>query len=110
MIQLKSNILQVKEIIKPTKAEMFSNLDVGNRIRLSINIDHAGTLHSSSGTRASYILATNLKTGEFTRKSFNQMPKFLEKFKFKIIEDYWQGYRHGVKNAHKSQQAEERSK
>lgn len=79
-IILKSEILEVKEIKKKTRATMFEKLKVGDRIQLSIPVDYAGTLHSSSGTMASYITAENLETGETARASFNQMPRRLEVF------------------------------
>ena len=85
-IILKSEILEVKKIKKKTRAKMFENLEVGDKIRLSIAVEHAGTLHSSSGTMASYITAENLETGETTRASFNQMPRRLEVFEFKMGE------------------------
>jgi len=81
-IILKSKILKVKAVKKKTQAAMFENLEVGDKIRLSIPVSHAGTLHSSSGTRASYITAENLETGETTRASFNQMPRRLDVFEF----------------------------
>ena len=86
-ITLKSGILEVKEVKKKTRAKMFEDLKVGDRIQLSIPVDYAGTLHSSSGTMASYITAENLETGETTRASFNQMPRRLEVFELTKIKE-----------------------
>lgn len=86
-IILKSDILEVKKIKKKTRAQMFENLEVGDSIILYIPVAHAGTLHSSSGTMASYITAENLETGETTKASFNQMPKRLNVFEFVKVDD-----------------------
>ena len=80
MILLKSNILEVSQIIKNTKATMFESLEVGSRIQLSIKVKAAG---SNKGTYASYIKIENLDSGEYTHKSFNEIEKILKCFDFK---------------------------
>jgi len=80
-IKLTSSLLEVEEIVKNTGAEMFCNLEVGDTIQLSVEVEGAGTRPSGS-TYATYIKAENTETGEHTYKSFNQIPKFLECFKF----------------------------
>jgi hypothetical protein len=81
MITLKSNVLKVAKINKSTTAEVFKDLKVGDRILLSIPVTYAGT-NTNRGTYASYIKVENLETGQVTYKSFNQLPRFLDYFKF----------------------------
>ena len=81
-ILLTSQVLEVAKINRKTKAKMFGNLNVGDVIEFSVPIKQAG---SNRGTYATYITATNLKTGEKTSSSFNQIPKILEAFEFKQV-------------------------
>lgn len=76
-ILLKSNILVVNRIIKKTRAKMFKNLKVGDEIQLSVEVAYAGR---NGGTHATYILIENLRTGEFTAKSFNEISIILDNF------------------------------
>lgn len=81
-IVLTSDTLEVIEIKKKTKAEMFKSLKVGDKILLSIPVKTAG---SNRGTYASYIKVENLQNGECTYKSFNQIVDILNLFEFKAI-------------------------
>ncbi len=83
-IILKSNTLRVVNIIKKTKATMFTNLMVGDEVKFSVQLKIAGS--NRGNTYATYIKTKNLRTGEITLNSFNQLPKILNKFKFEEIE------------------------
>ena len=76
-IFLKSEILQVRKINKRTKAEMFKELKVGDKITIEIEIKEAGR---NKASYASYLKITNLKTEEFTYKTFNTLPSILSNF------------------------------
>lgn len=77
---MKSEPLVVKKILGKTKAQMFGNLKVGDRVMFSKTIEASGSHRGR--TYASYIKAENLATGEFTLKSFNEIAHFLDKFEF----------------------------
>lgn len=81
-IIMKSEILEVVEITKKTKAKMFKDLKAGNKIQLSIPVKYAG---SNRGTYASYITIKNLDSGDVAYKSFNEITPILDNFKFKIV-------------------------
>ena len=78
-IFLKSDVLIVTKINKKTKAKMFENLKVGDKIEFCVPIKHAG---SNRGTYATYIGVRNVETGEETSSSFNQLPTVLRAFEF----------------------------
>jgi hypothetical protein len=78
-IMLESNVQKVVKINKKTKAQMFKNLKVGDRIHLSIAVKAAG---SHRGTYASYITIQNLQTEEVAVKSFNEIGTILDCFEF----------------------------
>jgi hypothetical protein len=77
---MKSEVLTVKKINKKTKAEMFKNIKVGNKILLSIPVESVG--RGYRGTYASYIRIDNLDTDEHTFKSFNEICYILPCFEF----------------------------
>lgn len=81
-IILKSDVLTVTKINRKTKAKMFENLKVGDKIEFSVPIKQAGR---SRGTYATYIKAINISTNEETFSSFNQLPSVLDAFEFEII-------------------------
>ncbi|HEY5561962.1 MAG TPA: hypothetical protein VIK72_09465 [Clostridiaceae bacterium] len=78
-IILKSDIITVTKINRKTKAKMFENLKVGDKIEFSVPIKHAG---SNRGTYATYIGVRNVETREETSISFNQLPTVLRAFEF----------------------------
>jgi len=82
-IILKSTVLEVKKVLNKTKAEMFKDLKVGDRIELSIPVKYAG---SNGGSYASYIKAENITTRDANYSSFNQMPSKLLNFEFINVE------------------------
>lgn len=71
-IILKSGVLTVVKINRKTKAKMFTNLKIGDKIQLS-----AGR---NSGSYATYIDVVNVGTGERTLSTFNQLPSILNAF------------------------------
>lgn len=81
---LKSELLTVTKINRKTKAKMFEHLVVGDIIEFSVPIKEAGR---NSGTYATYIKATNIKTGETTSSSFNQLPAVLKAFEFDAVKN-----------------------
>lgn len=76
-IVLESDTLVVTKINRKTKAKMFENLKVGDKIKFSVPIKYAGRNH---GSYATYILIKNIETGETTHSSFNQLPSILDAF------------------------------
>lgn len=76
-IILKSELLTISGIKRKTKAQMFKNLLVGDVVEFSVPIKRART---NRGTYATYIEAKNVKTGEVTHSSFNQLPIVLDAF------------------------------
>ena len=82
-IILKSNTLIVEEIKRKTSAKMFKDIEVGDMISLSVDVDYAGS--NRGMTYATYIKCTNLSKKDAAYKSFNEMPRFLNMFKLKEI-------------------------
>jgi hypothetical protein len=80
-IMLTSPDLTVIKINRKTKAQMFKNLKVGDKIQFYVPIKYAGR---NRGTYATYITAKNLETGESTQNSFNQISSILDAFEFGI--------------------------
>lgn len=78
MIILKSKPQIVVQITGKTKAKMFGNLKVGDKVQFSIPIKFAGS--NRGRTYASYVKCINLSTDEYTEMSFNQLPNILENF------------------------------
>jgi hypothetical protein len=78
-IILTSKIQTITKINRKTKAKMFENLKVGDKIQFSVPLKYAG---HNRGTYATYIEVMNMETGETTHSSFNQLPKILEAFEF----------------------------
>ena len=76
--------VEVKEILKPTKAEMFKNCKVGDVLRLTLPIKPAGRGYGTS--YVSYIEITNERTLEKTGKSLNQIPYVFDNFVFEELE------------------------
>jgi len=82
-IVLKSNTLIVEEIKRKTSAKMFKDIEVGDRISLSVDVDYAGS--NRGMTYATYIKCTSLSKKDVAYKSFNEMPRFLNMFKLKEV-------------------------
>jgi len=81
-IILKSDILTITKINRKTKAKMFENLSIGDKVVFSVPIKQAG---SNRGTYATYIKVENINTGEITHSSFNQIVSILDAFEFAIL-------------------------
>lgn len=79
-IVLKSDILIVSKVKKNTIAKLFKDLKPGDKIELSINVEHVGSRRGK--TYAPYILVTNIENGKSVHKSFNQLPMLLDAFDF----------------------------
>jgi hypothetical protein len=78
-IILKSDTITIIKINKKSKAKMFESLKVGDKIEFSVPVKAVGR---NGGTYATYIKVTNIKTGESTSGSFNQLPVILKAFEF----------------------------
>lgn len=78
-IILKSKELLVKEIITKTKARLFKDIEIGHSLLLTVEVKPAG--NGANGSHAKYIKCTNLTTGEWVYKSFNELPRLLRNFK-----------------------------
>ena len=89
-IILSSPAITITNIKRKTKAKMFCNLEIGDRIHFSVPLKYAGR---NRGTYATYITITNLETGEQTQSSFNQLPKVLDAFEF-TDEQFWEKCKH----------------
>lgn len=83
-IYLTSDILTITKINRKTKAKMFENLKVGDKIRFSVPLKYAGR---NRGTYATYIEIMNMKTYEKTHSSFNQLPIILDAFELEYQEE-----------------------
>lgn len=70
MFVLKSDVLRVVEVLKKSKAEMIGNLQVGDKIQMTVKSSPSG---SGRSLYATYIKVTNLQTNEYTHLSFNQL-------------------------------------
>ena len=82
-IVLKSNVLIVEGIERKTSAKMFKDIEVGDKLLLSVDVDYAGSNRGS--TYATYIKCANLSKNDVAYKSFNEMPRFLNMFKLKEV-------------------------
>ena len=82
-IVLKSNVLIVEGIKRKTSAKMFKDIEVGDKLRLSVDVDYAGSNRGS--TYATYIKCANLSKNDVAYKTFNEMPRFLNMFKLKEV-------------------------
>ena len=83
-IVLKSNVLIVEGIKRKTSAKMFKNIEIGDKLRLSADVDYAGS-NGGGSTYATYIKCDNLSKNDVAYKSFNEMPRFLNMFKLKEL-------------------------
>jgi hypothetical protein len=78
-IVMMSEVYRITRIVKPTKAEFFRNLKVGNLVRFSMEMKGPGRT-GRSGVYASYIKIHNLSTGSYTSRSMNELDNRLENF------------------------------
>lgn len=78
-IILESKVVIITKINRKTKAKMFENLNIGDKIKFSVPLKRAGR---NRGTYATYIKVENINTGETTNSSFNQLPIILDAFEF----------------------------
>lgn len=76
--------VEIKEILKPTKAKMFKDCKVGDVLRLTLPIKPTGRGYNSS--YATYIAITNERTLEKTGKSLNEIPYVFDNFVFEELE------------------------
>jgi len=72
--------MTVTKILKKTKAKMFENLKVGDRLLFSVPLQASG--RNGNSIYATYITVRNCETGETTQSSFNQLPIVLKAFSF----------------------------
>ena len=82
-IILKSKELLVKEIITKTKARLFKDIEIGHSLLLTVEVEPAG--QGANGTYATYIKCTNLTTGEWIYRSFNELPRLLRYLKLEEL-------------------------
>ena len=82
-IILKSNTLIVEEIVKKTSAKMFKDIEVGDKLSLSVSVEYAGS--NRGNTYATHIKCTNLSKNDVAYKYFNQMPRLLNMFELKEV-------------------------
>lgn len=68
------------KVYKKSSSPAFKDLQVGDIIEFSINIERVGT--GRSGSHAAYIKCVNPKTSLQSKLSFNQIGKVLENFEF----------------------------
>ena len=78
-IILMSETLTISKVKYKTKAKMLEHLKVGDKIKLSVDASPVG---SNRGTYAAYIEIKNIKTGETTQQSFNQIGVLYRTFDF----------------------------
>lgn len=83
-IIMKSPKIKVVKINRKTKAQMFKNLKEDDVIVFELSIKRAGRNYDT-GTYASYIKITNLKTSEYTYKSSNELSNILDAFELEEV-------------------------
>ena len=81
MITMSSHVLVVKKILKPTKVSMFCDLKVGDKIKLSVEAERAGS--KSIWARPGYIKVVRLTSKSWETKTvarFDEIEKWLERY------------------------------
>ena len=68
------------KVYKKSSSPAFKDLQVGDIIEFSIDIERVGT--GRGGSHAAYIKCVNPKTSLQSKLSFNQIGKVLENFEF----------------------------
>lgn len=76
---MKSKKIKVVKINRKTKAQMFKNLKENDLITFELSIKRSGRNYDT-GTYASYIKITNMRTNEYTYKSSNELSNILDAF------------------------------
>ena len=82
MILLTSKTLVVKNILKTTKATLFTDLVVGDKILISVPLKNPG---HGRGLYATYLTVKNLNNNCSTRLSFSQLSNILKCFEIEEI-------------------------
>ncbi len=75
--------VEVIEQIKPTKARMFENVEIGDVLEFSVPVHGVGVSRGRSYTVD--IKIKNLRNNEVTFSTFNQVGRTLKLFKFKEV-------------------------
>lgn len=70
-IMMKSEVYEIKQIKRKTKANVMKNWKIGDKIQLSVKASRVGI--GDSGTYATYINVNNITDGTHTMFSFNQI-------------------------------------
>lgn len=83
-INMKSKKIKISKINRKTKAEMFETLKENDYIIFEIPLKRSG---SGRSVYASYIKITNLRTNEYTYKSFNELSNILDAFELQEVGD-----------------------
>lgn len=76
-IVLQSGNLVVEKVLKKTKAKMFKDLKVGDKIQISVPVKVPGV---NRRTHATYLTVINTNNGEYACKSFNELTPILDCF------------------------------
>ena len=77
--------VRVTKKVKKTKAAMFSNIEVGDILELSISVDHVGG--NRGRTYAPTIYVINAMTSESTTETFNTITKRLNCFELEEVNE-----------------------
>lgn len=75
---------RVVGITKKTKAKMFDTINIDDVIAFELELNRVG-MNGRGGTYATYIKATNSRTGESAWKSMNEMDSILRCFEFEQV-------------------------
>ena len=78
-LTMRSDVVVVSKILKKTRARVFENFEVGDRIQLSVEAASVGG--SRGRSYAADICVANLTKGEHTFKTFNTLDP-LDNFEF----------------------------
>lgn len=79
-------VLECTTILKKSKAEMFKNIKLGDRILISFRF---GQSHwAINGVKALDLTAENLRTHEKVTKSIANMENCMKPFEFRTLDDY----------------------
>ena len=84
-ITMKSPKYRVINVLKQTKAKIFTDIKVGDIIQFSTPIEYAGS--NRGNTYAVDVKIENLNNKDVSYKTFNQLPKLLEHFNLEEVEE-----------------------
>ncbi|MGG1263755.1 hypothetical protein [Brevibacillus laterosporus] len=77
-ITMTSVVLEIVEIKNKTKAKFFKDVEVGDKLCFSVDMEHSGSA-SGGGVYATYVKVENLSKGTYAYKSQSEMVNILSR-------------------------------